>query len=111
MITQFKTITNQEYSDIKKEILSRFKFVSVRRNNQNYAMGGFSLSPRDYENGLNEKQINTLCIFLKSLNIDTSNLDVQCEEVYGEEHGEFAGTKIKYMIFKNGFSFLMRLEK
>lgn len=106
---EFKQITTQEYNDIKKEISQRFKFVSIKRNNQQYAMGGFSLNPRDY-NGLTEKQIDSICIFLKHSDIDTSGLDIQNEEVYGEEHGDFAGTKKKYLFMKNGISFLMRLD-
>lgn len=106
---EFQQITTEEYDEIKKEIIQRFKFASVKRNNQNYALGGFSLNPRDYENGFSPEQIEKLCIFLKSLNIDDESLTIQSEEVYSEDKGNFAGTKIKYLILKNGFSFLMRI--
>ena len=108
---EFKSITTQEYNDIKKEISNRFKFVSIKRNKQQYAMGGFSLTAKDYDNGLTNQQIDSICSYLKSLNIDNSYLSIQSEEVYGKEHGEFAGTKIKYITMKDGISFLMRLKK
>ena len=111
MEIEFKIITKEEYLTIKKEIQNRFKFATIKRNNQQYALGGFNLNPKDYENGFTNKQINRLCIFLKSSNIDTSNLDIQNEEVYGEEHGDFAGTKKNYICMNNGISFLMRLQK
>ena len=106
----FKKITREEYEGIKNEIKKRFCFATIRRNNQQYAMGGFSLSPKDYDNGFTSEQIDKLCIFLKSSNIDDQSLNVISEEVYGEDKGDFAGKKIKYMIFNSGFSFLMRVE-
>lgn len=108
---EFKQITKEEYLIIKQEIKKRFKFASIQRNNQNYAYGGFNLNPRDYENGFTPEQIDKLCIFLKSSNIDDESLNIQNEEVYGEEHGKFTGTKKKYLMFNNGMSFLMRLNK
>jgi hypothetical protein len=110
MILKFKWTTEEEYLKIKKELNSRFKFARVKRNNQNYAMGGFNVNPKDYDKGFTSEEIDKLCIFLGCLEYDDESLSLMSEEVYAEDKGEFAGTKIKYLILKNGFSFLMKLE-
>ena len=110
MIIEFSNTPRADYEKIKKELESRFKFARVRRNNQNYALGGFNVNPQDYEEGFNNHQIDSLCIFLESLGYDDSSLNVKSQEVYSADKGEFAGTKIKYLVLKNGFSFLMKLK-
>ena len=105
-----KQTTREEYDKIAKEIRSRFKYCKIRRNNQQYAMGGFNLFPKDYEKGFTSKQIDSLCIFLKCLGYDDDALSVRSNEVYGEGQGEFTGTKIKYLILKDNFSFLNKIE-
>lgn len=104
--------TTQEYNEIKSEIKKRYSFASVSRNNQNYAYGGFNIRPRDYHNGFTNEQIDKLCIFLKSSGYDTEEFSIeQSECVYGEDQGEFAGTKMKYLMFHDGFSFLIKISK
>ena len=110
MRVEFSNTSREEYEKIKKEINSRFKFARIKRNNQKYALGGFSINPKDYENGFNNQQIDSLCIFLESLGYDDSSLNVKSQEIYSTDKGKFTGTKIKYMIFQNGFSFLMKLK-
>ena len=106
-ITFIKT-TDDEYQKIKQEISKRYKFVSVKRNKQQYALGGFDLIPRDHEHGLTSKQIDALCTFLGCLKYDDSGLYLQNEEVYGPEHKDFAGTKKRHFILRQGFYFLMK---
>lgn len=110
MIIEFTGTTREEYDKIKKELESRFKFARVRRNNQNYALGGFNVNPKDYEQGFNPEQIDKLCIFLGCLNYDDEGLNLLSQEVYSADKGEVAGTKIKYLVLKNGFSFLMKIK-
>ena len=111
MKTEFKIITREEYEELKKEILSLFKFVSVRRNKQNYAMGGFNITPKDYKDGLSNEQIDKISEYLKNLKIDNESLDILKNKVYGDDEGEFAGTPINYLIFKEGFHFLMKIKE
>lgn len=108
---EIKLTTREEYNKIAEEIRRRYKFTSIRRNTQQYAFGGFNLNPRDYDGGFTPKQIDSLCIFLKSLGFDTEHQDISNEEVYGEEHGDFAGTKKKYLMLKSGISFLVKIIK
>lgn len=104
--------TNEEYNKIKSEIKKRYSFASISRNNQNYAFGGFNVRPRDYDNGFTNEQIDKLCIFLKSSGYDTEAFSIeQGEEVYSEEQGKFAGTKMKYVMFNQGLGFLMNIHK
>ena len=110
MKTEFITITRQEYEEIKKEILTLFKFARVKRNNQNYALGGFRINPKDYDNGFTLKQIDKLSDYLRGLKIDTESLDISRNEVYGNDQGKFSGTKVNHFVFKDGIYFLMRLK-
>lgn len=110
METVIKQTTRDEYDVIAKEVRGRFDFTTIRRNKQQYAMGGFSLNPKDYEKGFSAKQIDALCVFLKSLGFDTQAQEVSNEDVYGAEHGKFAGTKQKYFVLKDGMHFLVKLE-
>lgn len=110
MIVEFISTSREEYEKIKKELNSRFKFARVKRNNQQYALGGFNVNPKDYEQGFTPEQIDKLCIFLGSLEYDDEELNLLRQEVYPMDKGEFAGTKIKYLILKNGFSFLVKVK-
>lgn len=107
----FIPITRQEYEELKKEILSLFKFVSVRRNKQNYAMGGFNIAPKDYKNGFTSEQIDKISNYLRPLKIDTESLDILKDDIYSEDKGEFAGTKKNHLCFKDGFHFLKRFKE
>ena len=111
MMIEFKIITRQEYEELKKEILSLFNFVRVRRNKQKYAFGGFNITPKDYENGFNSEQIDKISEYLKNLKIDTEQLDILKDEVYSEDKEEFAGTKINHLVFKDGFDFLKKIKR
>jgi hypothetical protein len=112
METTIKQTTKEEYNKIKSEIKKRYSFASVSRNNQDYAFGGFNVRPRDYENGFTNEQIDKLSIFLKSSGYDTEEFSIeQGEEVYDSDHGKFAGTKMKYVMFNEGFGFLMNISK
>jgi len=110
MIIEFLYTSKEEYKKIKKELESRFKFARVRRNNQQYALGGFTVNPKDYNEGFTPEQIDKLCIFLGSLGYDDEGLNLLSQEVYSADKGEFAGTKIKYLVLKQGFSFLMKIK-
>lgn len=111
MKIEFITITRQEYEELKKEILSLFKFARVKRNNQKYALGGFSITPKDYEKGFNAEQIDKLSDYLRNLKIDTEHLDILKNEVYENDKGEFAGTKKNHLCFKDGIYFLMKISE
>ena len=115
MEIEFIRTTREEYEKIKKELNSRFKFARVRLNNQQYAMGGFNVNPKDYKNGFNPKQIDSLCIFLGCLGYDDEGLNLLKNEVYTNENtmscsDEFLNTKKKHLILKEGFSFLMKIK-
>jgi hypothetical protein len=104
MIIRFKQITDEEYEKIKKELTSRFKFARVKRNTQQYALGGFNVNPKDYENGFTPKQIDALSIFLTSLDLDDSSLGLESQEVYTKENTivcpeELLGTKNRYVSY------------
>ena len=111
MKAEFKTISRQEYEELKKEILSLFQFARVKRNKQNYALGGFGINPKDYENGFTSEQIDKLSDYLKGLKIDTNSLSILSNEVYGDNQGEFAGTKKNHLILKDGIYFLMKVKE
>ena len=112
METEIKQITNEEYTRVKAEIRRRYPFVTVSRNKQQYAYGGFHVIPRDYENGLTNEQIDKLCIFLKSSGYNDQHLTIETgEQVYGAYQGEFSGTKMKYVFFKNGSRCLMNISR
>ncbi len=111
MKTEFETIPRAEYEEIKKEMLLKFNFISIRRNNQNYAMGGFSISPKDYNKGFTPKQINELSDYLKKKKIDTQSLDILEDGIYDDDKGEFAGTKKNHLCFKDGINFLMKIKE
>ena len=115
MEIEFIWTTREEYDKIKKELNSRFRFARVRRNNQQYALGGFSVNPRDYEKGFTKKQIDSLCIFLGCLGYDDENLNLLNNEVYTNENSyscpdDLLNTKKKYMVLKNGLSFLVKIK-
>lgn len=45
MIIKFNQITDKTYNDYKEELKSLFPFVSIKRNKQAYAFGGFDIRP------------------------------------------------------------------
>lgn len=110
MIVEFETIKRERYEELKKEILNLFSFVRVKRNKQNYALGGFSITPKDYDNGLTSEQIDKISDYLQNLKIDTGSLDILKKEVYEEGQGKFTGTLKNHLCFKDGFHFLKKIK-
>lgn len=111
MKIEFQTISRQEYEELKKEILSLFKFATIKRNTQKYALGGFSINPKDYDKGFTPEQIDKLSDYLRNLKIDTEYLDILSNKVYSDDKGEFAGMKINHLCFKDGIHFLMKIKE
>ena len=54
-IVKFKHLPRAEYETIGLEILRKFDFARVKRHPQKYALGGFQVTPKDYENGFSEE--------------------------------------------------------
>lgn len=116
MRIEFLWTSDEEYLKIKKELSDgRFKFARIKRNNQNYAMGGFNINPKDYDKGFTPKQIDALSIYLGCFGYDTECLSLMSQEVYTNENSfncpdELLNTKKNYLVFKNGISFLYKIK-
>ena len=108
----FKSITQDEYLAYKKEIRSKFPYCRVKHNEQQYALGGFNITPKDYENGFNSHQIDEISDYLKLNELDTSYLPIIRNEYYNGLTGNDAiynGMKMNHITFKDGFYFIKKI--
>lgn len=110
MIIKFKKINLEEYKIFKDEIKKLFPYTNIKRNKQNYALGGFNIIPKNHEEGFKPFEIEEISKYLKNNKLDSSSLDILKNKVYGKEQGEFTGTKMNHIIFKDGFYYLYSIE-
>lgn len=110
----YKVITKSDYQIIKSEFkqYGLSKIATIKQCNAQHMIGSISISPRKNKEGeyeFSNEQIDKICKWLSNRNIGLD--EVLDESVYGEEHGKFAGTKLRHLKFRKEFMYMKMVDK